>query len=461
MTTFVLCCAGWTDMINSVSHTSGRPFPPRTLAERRLSGAEQPAPSLDVSRIAARASYREPHQAVAFTESFDLQLGISAEMAKEKRALMAESSHAFFRASPALFYHDLQSTYSERSRLLPEVAPRLAIVGDAHLLNAGTFRGPEGTPVWGLNDFDQAEIGSPEWDLERMGTSLYLAARSGGLSSQDSLAMVRAMGSAYLESLGQPGPAFLHRDETVGKVAELIDKVGGKDRTKFLDKWTTPDRKNLQRNEDLIEPQPGRRGELLAALQTSFPEQTVLDIASKPHSGGSTRGLERYYTLIENPGSDPWILEVKAVLPTPVQIPDGDLRRGDGQKILDIQRQMGSPVDHRHRAFRLGELAFFTREREPEKDALKDKAKNLTDLAPLLGKVLARAHTSSGADIRGWVAGRDGELLDNLENFSQSYARQVESDYREFIAKYPPVLDSSSTDTPALHVAGHDGFFLR
>lgn len=381
---------------------------------------------------------RPPAQAVSFLEKLDHQLGLSAEMSKEKKELMTESAHAFFRASPALFYSDLQGPYQEASRLLPETAPRVAIVGDAHLLNAGTFRGPDGTTVWGLNDFDQAEIGSPEWDLERMGSSLYVAARSGGLSSEESLDLVRQMGQSYLANLGSKGPAYLHRSETDGKVAETIDKAGSKDQKKFLAKWTNPDGRSLLRGEDLEDPDPKRGAQIQDALHRTFPELEFLDLASKPHSGGSTRGLERYYALVDNPGSSPWILEVKAVLPSPVQVPDGDLSRGDGGQILNFQKQMGSPVDHRHRAFKLDGVAFFTREREREKDAVKDKPKHLSNLAPLLGKVLARAHNSSGADLKGWVNGRDDQLLDNLGAFSQSYARQVESDFREFSAKYAP-----------------------
>ncbi len=405
--------------------------------------------------------YREPKQAIDFVESFDSQLGLTEAMKKEKRELMAESSHAFFRGMPALFYHDLQTTYLERSRLLPEPAPQVAIVGDAHLLNAGTFRGPDGSTVWGLNDFDQAELGSPEWDLERMGVSLYIAARAGGLSAEEGVRLVREMGTAYLQNLGESGPAYLRREETAGKVQELIDKAGAKDQKKFLAKWTTPDGKALLRGEDLEDPDPVRGAQVFATLKATFPELEIVDFASKPHSGGSTRGLERYYSLVENPAGDPWILEVKAVLPTPVQIPDGDLKRGDGTKILGFQKQMGSPVDHRHRAFKIDGIAFFTREREREKDALKDKAKNLSDLAPLLGKILARAHSASGADLKGWVNDREPELLGNLEAFSQTYARQVESDFREFVIKYPPAGDPPGERKPDKPNENLDGFLIR
>jgi uncharacterized protein (DUF2252 family) len=452
---------GMLNPLQPIASTSPIRFAGR-LGQGQQTQESQPVISEQVSLQPAQ-EFRDPKQAIAFVEQFDQQLGLGEAMKKEKRELMAESSHSLFRGMPALFYRDLQTTFLERSRLLPEPAPRVTIVGDAHVLNAGTFRGPAGVAVWGLNDFDQTEIGSPEWDLERMGVSLYVAARSDGLTADEGLALVRDMGKSYLASLGEEGPAFLSREETTGKVKDLVDKAGSKDQKKFLTKWTTGDGTALLRGEDLEDPEPQRGAQILDQIKTTFPELNVLDLASKPHSGGSTRGLERYYTLIENPDGDPWILEVKAVLPTPVQIPDGDLSRGDGAKILEYQKQMGSPVDARHRAFKLDGVAFFTREREREKDSLKDKAKNLSDLAPLLGKVLARAHNSSGADIQGWVNGRDEDLLKNLEGFSQTYARQVESDYREFVVKYPPPGGSAPPEGKKKKKADQafDGFLLR
>ncbi len=419
------------------------------------------SPQVDLAVLGKVSSSRDPKAAISFIESFDKQLGLSDPMTKEKRELMTESAHAFFRGMPALFYSDLQGPYLEASRLLPETAPRVAIVGDAHVLNAGTFRAPDGSTVWGLNDFDQSEIGSPEWDLERMGSSLYIAARSGGLSAEDSRALVRQMGQSYLASLDDTGPAYLTKSQTEGKVSELIDKAGSKQQSDLLAKWATPDGKSLLRNEDLEEPAAQRGAEIKAALDKTFPDLEILDLASKPHSGGSTRGLERYYALVDNPQGLPWILEVKAVLPSPVQIPDGDLSRGDGEQILGFQKQMGSPVDHRHRAFKLGDIAFFTREREREKDSVKDKPKHLSGLAPLLGKVLARAHNSSNADIRGWVNSRDEQLLTNLEDFSQQYGRQVESDFREFTAKFAPPPGSTLPPPDSSTAGSLDGFLLN
>ncbi|MFA7481834.1 MAG: DUF2252 family protein [Vulcanimicrobiota bacterium] len=382
-----------------------------------------------------RPQFRAPAEALKFMADFNSQLGISEEMVAEKNQLMAESSHAFFRASPALFYHDLHTTYQNRSKLLPDPAPTVAVLGDAHALNAGTFRGPEGQTVWGLNDFDQAEMGSPEWDLERLGVSLYVAARSGGETAEDATDLVRKMGRAYLEGLSDPGPSYLQEHEVSGRIRKLVEKSGAKTQGALLEKWTDGNGK-LKRDEELVEPDAGRGAELKKVLQAKFPSLKFLDLASKPHSGGSTRGLERYYSLVESPDrAEPWILEIKAVLPSPVQVPDGDLSRGDGEKVLELQRLMGGQVDG-PQAFQLGKIAFFTREREREKGSLKDKPEHLQDSAEAIGKLLARAHSGSKADIKGWVDSREDQLLENLVSFSRTYARQVESDFREWQAKY-------------------------
>ncbi len=285
--------------------------------------------------------------------------------------------------------------------------------------------------MWGLNDFDQAGVGSPEWDLERLAVSLYVASRSNEKSPEESLALVKKMADTYLSHLGENGPAYLSEGESSGKIYGLIKKAGSKSAEKFLRKWTTPEGERLVRGDKLEDIKEPRGEQVRNALTTTFPEYTFLDTASKPHSGGSTRGLERYYSLVRSPERErPWILETKAVLPCPVQTPDGDLSRGDGAEVIDYWTRMGGVVDQRQRAFRLDKVAFFTREREHEKNALDEEQSELEAASVGIGQVLARAHTRSGADLKAWVSGREDLLVENLSRFTRHYARQVESDFR-------------------------------
>ena len=407
------------------------------------SASRESAPSslVDTVRVDPQIRYRPPHEAVSFMADFDEQLGISNEMKAEKRALMAESSHTFFRASPALFYHDLKTTYSKASRLLDTPAPNVPIVGDLHFGNSGTFRGPEGKAVWGFNDFDQAAVGSPEYDLERLGVSLYVAGRSANLSARDSMRLVEKMGRAYLNHLGEEGPSYLTAEESEGPIRAIIEKAGSKSQHDFITKWTTDGGRKLKRDGKLVDPEKDRQKEITRELEDEFPDLKFLDLASKPHSGGSTRGLERYYSLVTSKDrEDPWILETKVLLPSPVNNQDGDLKRADGKEFLDLWNKLGGVTDERHQTFKDNSLTFFTREREREKDSLDEIAGNLEPMADAMGRLLARAHSKSGVDLKGWVGSQEDKFLSKLIRFSRTYARQVESDYREWNSRYgtPP-----------------------
>jgi Uncharacterized protein conserved in bacteria (DUF2252) len=391
----------------------------------------------DSVRLGPDAQYRDPEGALTFMADFDAQLGLSEAMQKEKQELMAESRHAFFRASPALFHQDLKTTYLKSSRLLSEPAPSVHILGDAHALNAGTFRGPDGQVVWGLNDFDQAEVGSPEWDLERLGVSLYVAAREDGQSAAESMQLVETMGRSYLAALDEKGPSFLTMSETDGPILELMRKSASETQEKFLKKWTTKGGRELKRDDNLVAPDEKRGKQIEKELRELFPDYKFLDLASKPHSGGSTRGLERYYALVESPDrAEPWILETKVHLPSPVQIPDGDLGRGDGARLIECWTKMGGHTDQRNAAFKLENIAFFTREREKEKGSLDGGMEHLEASAKNLGRVMARAHGRSGADIKGWIGDHQSQFLSNLVIFSRLYGRQVESDFRAWEKRY-------------------------
>lgn len=428
VSTFLLYCVVLTPLSHTALAQPHRPLPITAPTEDR-------APVYEQTELGVQERHRQPSEALEFMANFNRQLDLDESALNEKNQLMATSSHTFFRATPALFYHDLQSVYRPSAQLLDQPAPTVRIVGDAHALNAGTFRGPDGKTVWGLNDFDQAEYGSPESDLERMGVSLYIAARSGGESPESAMRLVETMARSYIEHLDEGGPAYLSKEQTSGKIRSLIKKSSARSQHDLLEKWTVGDK--LMRDERLVDPEPARGVEVRAALDESFPDLTIHDLASKPHSGGSTRGLERYYALVSSPDrKEPWLLEAKAVLPSPVQIPDADLSRGDGQHIIEFQRLMGGITDDRNGHFRLGEISFFTREREPEKGSLKDKPSHVEDSAASLGRLLARTHHHSGADLRAWVDGQEDKLITNLVDFSRRYARQVESDFREWKRRY-------------------------
>ncbi|MGZ3457484.1 MAG: DUF2252 family protein, partial [Archangium sp.] len=307
-----------------------------------------------------RPSPRAPEQAVAFIHAFNARLGLPPQRLEEKEALMRTSASSFFRAMPALFHEDLRGPWRDASRLVDPPAPRLPVVGDMHIGNVGTFRGPEGKAVWGLNDFDQAAPGSPEVDLTRLATSAALTAREAESGPKDETKLVEALGKAYFGELDRlarggknPGP-FLTRKEADGAVADLIAQAQDTRRKQMLVKYVRLDAKNGPRflSSDTLRPVPPEtRGALKAALEpyeaalrgvdcVALPLE-VLDFTQKLDAGGSSYGLARYYALVraKDPDKAPLLLEMKELLaPSLAQPP----LPADGASVVKYQEGFGA-----------------------------------------------------------------------------------------------------------------------
>ncbi len=89
-----------------------------------------------------------------------------------KHEQMAAALFPFFRAT---FYRWLQVWPEECGEL--DRVPHILSVGDLHVENFGTWRDTDGRLVWGVNDFDEANLFPYTMDLVRLATSALLAAR--------------------------------------------------------------------------------------------------------------------------------------------------------------------------------------------------------------------------------------------------------------------------------------------
>src|SRR5271156_1034587 len=90
-----------------------------------------------------------------------------------KHEQMAAALFPFFRAT---FYRWLQ-VWTEECKELDGV-PHILSVGDLHVENFGTWRDTDGRLVWGVNDFDEANLYPYTMDLVRLATSALLAAKA-------------------------------------------------------------------------------------------------------------------------------------------------------------------------------------------------------------------------------------------------------------------------------------------
>ncbi|GMT99647.1 DUF2252 domain-containing protein [Corallococcus caeni] len=406
-------------------------------------------------RARAPGLEREPAGAVAFVRDFNARLELPPARLKEKLAQMRESPSALFRAMPALFQADLRGPYAREARLTDRPAPDIRVVGDAHVGNLGTFRGPEGKAVWGLNDFDQTGTASPEADLTRLATSAVLTAREAGLSSSEQTRAVEALAKNYFETLellagGDANPgAFLDKKESSGAVKDLIGKARDTSTKDLLSRYVKLDGAKGPHflKSDTLKPLDAERKSAVRTALASYEKTLdgtegvavplkVLDLAARLDAGGSSYGLERDYVLVgaADPKAPPVLLELKELLASGVTSPPVP---ANGADVVKAQQELGGAVNPLTGAVNMGGRAFLVREVEPEKDKLDDavlgKKKALRSTFEQAGVVLARAHghtQAQAARLEDWVGGDTKEATKRLVAFAQAYADQAEADWK-------------------------------
>ncbi len=77
----------------------------------------------------------------------------------------------------------------------------LLIDGDAHLQNFGFYASPERNLLFDLNDFDEAQINSFEFDIKRLLTSVYLLGDQQGFDADKLDELVQTDASIYRKTL--------------------------------------------------------------------------------------------------------------------------------------------------------------------------------------------------------------------------------------------------------------------
>ncbi|MDQ3262361.1 MAG: DUF2252 domain-containing protein [Myxococcota bacterium] len=399
---------------------------------------------------------RSSADALQYIQALDARLALSPASQADRTATMGEDAHTFFRANPGLFHADLQGVFAGSTQLLVRPAPTVLILGDVHLKNFGTLRGPDGAAVFAPNDFDQAAPGSPEADLERLAVSLTLTARAAGLNEEEVAGLVEQLGQSYSEEVariaasGQPARPYLTADQAKGKIADRIEKADGETRQDLLGELLEKGDTRFLRNEELLEPSPADAERIRAAVashELTLGDQAagverplrVLDVVEKLGSGGSSRGLPRHYALVAGAGTGaaPVVLELKELAPMALQ--DTGASRGDALLAAQRLRELGGAHNPLGGAVAQGDRTLFIRELEPEKGDLKgkdlDSEKELLQAAEQTGLLLARQHAltpDQALALADWIGGEGKQLGKALQGFASEYAAQVEADYAAF-----------------------------
>ena len=234
------------------------------------------------------------------TQDYEAWLGKQIKLLpgdlKLKHQAMASAIFPFFRAT---FYRWMEHW----PLVCPEAnnAPKVLAVGDLHVENFGTWRDVEGRLVWGINDFDEANVLPYTVDLVRLATSAHMAIDGAHLQMPHEDACASIL-DGYREGLASGGNPFVLSESHVW----LRDMVHGvlRDPCHF---WTKIDALKTIRT---AVPATATKG-----IDRLMPEKGLPHRVAHRIAGLGSLGRERYVAVADY-GGGKVAREAKALAPS-------------------------------------------------------------------------------------------------------------------------------------------------
>ena len=384
----------------------------------------------------------------------DFNAGREPERLALKYKKMTESPFAFFRGTAHLFWQDLSASEGA----LPD-GPLVWACGDLHFDNFGSFQGDNGLSYFDVNDFDESALGSIVWEVSRFVTSVYVAAPQLGLSRGTADELAAVFLDACRQALADGKPRWVERTTATGMVRTLLQRVGARTRAMLLREHTSlkHGRRVIAYDRHTLAPTADQRAratrelDKFAATQPDPKFFRVVDVARRA-SGLGSLGVDRYIVMVRGDGGPTGqaLLDVKEVLLSSLARFGGVAQprwKSEPDRVVAIQRRMQAIAPAMLHAKSIGRRGYVLREIQPSKDRLriedaKGKQHHIRSAARVMGEVTAWAQLrSSGrqgsattddliafAGRRGWKKGVVG--------YARAYAKQVERDYKKFVAHY-------------------------
>jgi uncharacterized protein (DUF2252 family) len=363
-----------------------------------------------------------------------------------KFARMARSTFAFFRGTAWLVPR-------EPSRFAPPAASQVAVLGDPHPENVGTYQSGSGQRVIDFNDFDLAGYGSYVDDLRRLALGLWIIADMADLKHKQRLKVVADLVEGYVMEVqgltaGRP-PLSLRAGALSG---ELDDVLADPDEEAAIGKQTPASAADAALARAVLARAPAT---LHAPARYQAPMFAIKRV-TRLHTGVASFPLLRLRVLVEGPtrrADDDWWLELKE---SASAVPAAQL--------VAIQRQFQELPDDdpllgwaevEGRQFRMRQVSPAQRRLDAERIAKRVKSpswkkSDLRDLSQNLGRLLARGHCRAQAKdghpglpaIAAAVGTGDG-LRAETTAYAERHAPAVEADlrlFRKLIAERGPLL---------------------
>jgi uncharacterized protein (DUF2252 family) len=344
------------------------------------------------------------------------------------------------------------------------------LVGDVHSENYGSYKAADGKIHYDINDFDETTRGRFDFDVCRLATSLFLAARERGDHWREATAVPQAALATYSDLL----PRFLKKgaafdaseisESGCAPVDELVHTEADARRSEFISRLTVLEdgRRRMARSLNYFNLPEDQQAQALRLLDdyvrrmpdSPWPDYYKPDDVCGRVAGIGSMGRFRYVVLVNGKGKKDArnvLLEFKESRVSAFDLQrrretsaEANARRAE--QVINVQRASQAAISA-HLGFAVdGPMSFQVREIGPHDARLDFKSMKATarldKVAEVQAAILARIHARAAARTVG-VANPLAELNDpdsfcqNVLAFALAYADLVRRDWLAFVAKRP------------------------
>lgn len=270
-------------------------------------------------------------------------------LSAQKFQKMRFTVYNFYRGTAAQYWRDMSSPSSGRptTRFVTPASSRIALVGDPHPENIGSYRPFDESITVDFNDFDGSRFGPYHYDVWRLALGFDIAARTIGeaIDTNQRREWVAAAAGAYFDQMDSGEDFRIARNEGFGAIIDdLIRRADrdGRDQEE-LDEYTVVEDGRRAMFYGEVEPPPSpafvgddvrevspRDRALVERVLRAYPSSLlrpqdrgffeIKGVSRRVGAGVASYPLMRFYVLVEGESSsieDDRLLEVKEIRDAP------------------------------------------------------------------------------------------------------------------------------------------------
>lgn len=421
---------------------------------RRIADGEQVVPPVlltgEARRRHVRSTLREDHAA---------RIEERNHGARMKFDKLSTSPFKFFRGTALLFYRDMVGQDADM--------PTVMALGDVHPNNFGVMPDKHGSPIFGVNDFDETIYAPFTWDIKRGAVGFWIAADEvAGAKRSKRRRIIEHFVGGYLDKMTEYAERATEKDDTYRmdnspKVIRRLFEEAWEERRDWLwDDYLKPSGRGF-RSDDELQPLTGEVQKFQKAIDALAKDKKIAkggrvgdlkvkDVCVRHGQGTASLGLPRFYVLLEGPSkdaTDDLIIEFKRARRSALEglTPPTEFKAGDkGDRIKHGQAVQLAHGDIFYGAVEIDGDSFMSRERAPFRDDIDlDELSSGTwrDYAEVCGAALARSHALSDElgevdyDVEPSIvaaASPRALFIDDIVRFTEEASDRLLSDHAAF-----------------------------